>query len=180
MFSPDGKIAYVTVQGANKLAVVDMSTFKKIRDIDITGLNGPHNLELSNNGHWIWIRSHASPTQHGDVVLLDLATRRVLESIPVGFFHGGIDSIHGSVIMTTNIGGDTVEVIDRNALGVIKHIKVGAGPHGVRMSPDGRWAYVTSTVDNEVDVIDMRSMKVVQKIKTDGGFPFWIALVGNS
>ena len=180
VFARDGKMAYVTVQGANKLAVIDMSTLTKVVDIDIPGLNGPHNLDLSNNGHWLWIRSHASPTQHGDVALLDLATRHVIESIPVGYFHGGIDRIPGSVIMTTNIGGDTVEVIDRNALGVIKHITVGAGPHGVRISPDGRWAYVTSTGDNEVDVIDMRNLSVVQKIKTDGSFPFWIALVGNA
>jgi YVTN family beta-propeller protein len=180
VFSPDGKLAYVTVQGANKLAVVDMSSFKKIADIDIPGLDGPHNLDLSNNGHWIWIRSHASATQHGDVALLDLASRRVLESIPVGLFHGGIDGVGDSVIVTTSIGSATVDVIDRNALGVIKQIKVGAGPHGVRLSPDGRWAYVTSTIDNEVDVIDMQSLKLVQRIKMDGIFPFWIALVGNS
>lgn len=180
VFSPDGKIAYVTVQGANKLAVVDMSSLKKIRDIDIPGLDGPHNLDLSNNGHWLWIRSHASPTQNGDAALLDLASRRVVESIPVGFFHGGIDQLNDSVILTTNIGGDTVDVIDANALGVIAQIKVGARPHGVRISHDGRWAYVTSTVDNEVDVIDMQSLQLVQKIKVDGSFPFWIAVLGNS
>jgi len=180
VFSNDGKIAYVTVQGANKLAVINMSTLSKVSDIDIPDLNGPHNLDLSNDGHWLWVRSHASPTQHGDVVLLDFATRHVLQTIPVGYFHGGIDRIPGSVILSTDIGGNTVEVIDRNALGIIKKIEVGAGPHGVRISPDGRWAYVTSTGDNEVDVIDMQSLSVVQKIKTDGSFPFWIALVGNS
>jgi YVTN family beta-propeller protein len=179
VFSRDGKVAYVTIQGANKVAVLDMSTLNKFNDIDIPELNGPHNLDLSNNGHWLWIRSHASPTQHGDVVLLDLASRHVLQTIPVGYFHGGIDNIPGSVVLTTDIGADTVEVIDRNALGIIKHIKVGAGPHGVRISPDGRWAYVASSGDNEVNVIDMRTLTVVQKIKTDGNFPFWIALVGN-
>lgn len=179
VFSNHGKIAYVTLQGANKMAVIDMSTLKKVSDIDIPDLNGPHNLDLSNNGHWLWIRSHASPTQHGDVVLLDLATRHVLQTIPVGFFHGGIDRIPGSVILATDIGSNTVEAIDRNALGVVKKIEVGSGPHGVRISPGGRWAYVTSTADNEVDVINMRDLTLTQKIKIDGSFPFWIALVGN-
>ena len=86
----------------------------------------------------------------------------------------------GSPVLTTNIGEDTVDVIDRNGLGVLKRIKVGAQPHGVRMSSDGRWAYVTSTIDNEVDVIDVKTLKVVDKIKMEGSFPFWIALVGNS
>jgi len=112
--------------------------------------------------------------------LLDLASRRVVESIPVGFFHGGIDQLNDSVILTTNIGGDTVDVIDANALGIVAQIKVGARPHGVRISHDGRWAYVTSTVDNELDVIDMQSLQLVQKIKVDGSFPFWIAVLGNS
>lgn len=179
-FSKDGKMAYVTVQGANMLAVIDIPTLSKITDIDIPGLNGPHNLDLANNGHWLWIRSHASPTQHGGVALLDLATRHVIQTIPVGYFHGGIDRIPGSDVVTTNIGGDTVDVLDRNGIDVIKHITVGAAPHGIRISTDGRWAYVTSTGDNEVDVIDMRNFTVVQKIKTDGTFPFWIALRGNA
>jgi YVTN family beta-propeller protein len=179
VFSKDGEMAYVTVQGANKLAVIDMPTLSKIAEIAIPGINGPHNLDLANNGHWLWIRSHSSPTQHGSVALLDLATRNVIQTIPVGYFHGGIDRIDGSVVMTTDIGGDTVDVLDRNGINVIKRITVGAAPHGVRISDDGRWAYVTSTGDNEVDVIDMRNLTVIHKIKTDGSFPFWIAMVGN-
>jgi YVTN family beta-propeller protein len=180
VFSKNGKLAYVTVQGANKLAVIDMPTLSKVADIDIPGMNGPHNLDLANNGHWLWIRNHPSPTQHGSVALLDLATHNVIKTLPVGYFHGGIDRIPGSVVMTTDIGGDTVDVLDRNGVGVIKRITVGTAPHGVRISEDDRWAYVTSTGDNEVDVIDMRNLTVVQKIKTDGLFPFWIAMLGNA
>lgn len=179
VFSRNGRLAYVTVQGANKLAVVNMMTFRTIREIPVTGLRGPHNLQLSRDGHDVWIRSHPAANQDGHVVLVNLRTRRVLESIHVGLFHGGIDRTGHSDILATDIGGDTVDVIDNNALGVIKRIKVGAGPHGVRLSPDGRWGYVSSTQANQVDVIDMRDLKVVQRIKTNGSFPFWIALRGN-
>lgn len=180
VFSKNGKMAYVTVQGANKLAVIDMPTLSKVADINIPGMDGPHNLDLANNDHWLWIRNHPSPTQHGSAALIDLATGKVIKTLPVGYFHGGIDKIPGSVIMTTDIGGDTVDALDQNGIDVIKHITVGTAPHGVRISNDDRWAYVTSTGDNEVDVIDMRTLTVVQKVKTNGSFPFWIAMLGNA
>jgi YVTN family beta-propeller protein len=180
VFSRDGRLAYITVQGANRVAVLDMLTLKMLREIPVAELHGPHNLKLSRDQHEIWIRNHPNPSQDGHVVLLDLRTRRVVESIEVGPFHGGVDRVGHSDILATNIGGDTVDVIDPNALGVVKRIKVGAGPHGVRMSPDGHWAYISSTIANEVDVIDMHSLSVVDRIKTHGSYPFWIAIKGNS
>lgn len=180
-FSKSGRLAYVTVQGDNTLAVVDMVTLKKVKTIPVTGLRGPHNLDLSADGRRLWIRSHPpKPGDTGHVVMMNLATGKVIRSLAVGRFHGGIDLVRSSpYVLTTNIGGDTVDVIDHNALAVITKIKVGRGPHGVRMSPNGRWAYVTATAANEVDVIDMHTLRVVDQIPTKGKFPFWLALAGN-
>ena len=180
-FSRDGRLAYVTVQGANKLAVLDMVTLKKIKEIPVTGLDGPHNLDLSPNGHRLWIRSHPPKAKDtGHVVMMNLATGKVVNSLASGPFHGGIDlDAPSPYVLSTNIGGDTVDVIDRNALGVITRIQVGAGPHGVRMSPNGRWAYVTATRANELDVINMHTLNVADRIPTKGKFPFWAALKGN-
>lgn len=180
-FSPSGRLAYVTVQGDNKLAVIDMVSRKKIKDIAVTGLQGPHNLDLTQDGRRLWIRSDpgkASDTGH--VAMMNLAEGRVVGNLPVGRFHGGVDLEPSSpYVLASDIGGDTVDVMDRNGLAVITTIKVGAGPHGVRMSADGRWAYVTCTRANEVDVIDMHALKVVDRIPTQGKFAFWVTLAGN-
>lgn len=181
-FSSDGRLAYVTVQGANKLAVLNMVTLKKVKEMPVNRLDGPHNLDLSPDGRRLWIRSHPPKAQDtGHVVMMNLATGKVINSLAVGHFHGGIDLDASSpYVLATNIGGDTVDVMDRNALAVITRIQVGAGPHGVRLSPNGRWAYVTATRANELDVIDMRRLKVVDRIHTKGKFPFWAALADNS
>ncbi|MES1956335.1 YVTN beta-propeller repeat-containing protein [Salinisphaera hydrothermalis EPR70] len=180
-FSRDGRLAYVTVQGDDDLAVIDMATLKKVESIPVTGLDGPHNLDLSADGRRLWIRSHpAKATDTGHVAMMNLAQEKVVNSLAVGPFHGGVDlEPTGAYVLATDIGGHTVDVMDRNALTVITRITVGDGPHGVRMSDDGHWAYVTATRGNELDVIDMRNLKLVDRIETKGKFPFWLALDGN-
>lgn len=180
-FSRDGRLAYVTVQGSDTLAVVDMQRMKVVKHIPVSGLSGAHNLDISPDGRRLWIRSHPSSSDDtGHVVMVDLAAGKVDSSLAVGKFHGGVDmEAPSNVVLATDIGGDTVDVMDRNALAVIATVDVGAGPHGVRMSPNGRWAYVTATRADEVDVIDMHDLKVVKRISTDGQFPFWVALAGN-
>lgn len=180
-FSNDGRLAYVTIEGENKLAVLNMSTLEKVKDLPVSGLDRPHNLDISADGRRLWIRNKSSsPTENGQVVMMNLADGQTENSHEVGPFHGGIDlGVSGSKAITTNIGGAAVDVIDPNGLAVLKTIKVGAGPHGIRYSPDGKWAYVTATRDNEVDIINMKTLKVVKRIKVKGEFPFWITLHGN-
>jgi len=158
-----------------------MVKLKKVKEIPVTGLKGPHNLDLSADGRRLWIRNHPSKsTDTGHVVMMDIATGQVLTSLAVGKSHGGIDlNSNQSNIISTNIGGHTFDVIDPNGVTVIKKIEVGAGPHGIRYSADGRWAYVAATRDNEVAVIDMKTQEVVETIKTKRKFPFWITLQNN-
>jgi len=180
-FTSNGRLAYVTVQGEDKIAVLDMNTLKKVKEIPISGLKWPHNLDISADGRRLWIRNHPPKANDtGHVAMMNLASGQVRSSLAVGKFHGGIDlESPGSDVLTTNIGGNTVDVIDPNGLTIIKSITVGAGPHGVRYGPKGKWAYVSATRGNEVDVINMKTLKVAKRIKTKGTFPFWIALQGN-
>ncbi len=181
IFSPDGRYAYVTLQGADKLAVIDMQRLKVVRRIPLPGMDGPHNLDLNAAGTRLWIRSRATPRRDGSVAVLDLRTGKILRSFRVGRFHGGIDIVPGGrYVFATNIGSDTVDVFDPHALRRVKRIRVGRGPHGVRASPRGRWVYVSAARGTELDVIDTRTLEVVKRIHLPrGSFPFWLAVVGN-
>jgi DNA-binding beta-propeller fold protein YncE len=180
-FSNEGSLAYVTVQGENKVAVLNMVSLKKVKDISVGSLEGPHNLDISPDGRRLWIRN--KPQNSGDpgrVAVVNIATGQVINNVAAGPSHGGIDLEGGRFhVLATDIGGTTMEVIDPNGLASIRSLEVGAGPHGVRMSPGGRWAYVAATRSNQISVIDMRDLNVVDRIQTSGEFPFWISLVGN-
>lgn len=174
-FTADGKRAYVTLQGGTGVAVVDMQRLAKIDEIPVPGIQGPHNLDLSPDGHTLWIRDLV-----GKVAALDLASRKVLAVIPVGLSHGGIDVIPGGrYVFTGAIADHVVDVIDPATFKVVKRIEVGQGPHGVRASRDGRWVYVGVTATDRIAVIDTRTLEVARQVPTDGKLPFWVAVRGN-
>ncbi len=172
-FTNDGKLAYVTLQGGAGLAVIDTATRKMTRVIPIAGITGPHNLDLSKNEKTAFVRDFVN-----NVAVVDLVSGKVKKVIPVGNGHGGLDvTPDGRYAITGAIGDSFVSVIDTKTLNVSK-IKVGKGPHGVRASKGSQWLYVTLTAENMIAVINLNTMKVENKIKTDK-FPFWVAIQGN-
>lgn len=174
-FTASGDTAYVALRGHGAIAVIDMKSLKKVGEIPTPGMDVPHNLDLSADGRYLWIRGF-----QGRVAVLDLRTREILHVIEVGPAHGGIDVAPGGrYVFTDAIGGSTVDVLDSHTFRVVERIEVGQGPHGVRASGDGRWVCVTLTGADEVAVIDTRTLEVVSEIPTKGGFPFWAAVPGN-
>lgn len=181
IFSRNGDIAYVTIQGEDKIAVIDMKSLKVVRDIHVNDMKTPHNLDLTASGQRLWIRSHSMPDRNGTVVLLDLKSGKTLAHFRVGHFHGGMDVIPGNrYAATTNIGGNTAEVFTIANPHLVKQLDVGEGPHGVRGSKNGKWIYTAATRSAEFDVISTRSLNIVEKISLPkGSFPFWMAVPGN-
>ncbi|TAN05072.1 MAG: YncE family protein [Rhodanobacteraceae bacterium] len=174
-FAADGKRAYVTLQGGTGVAVLDMQTLAKTGEIPVPGIQGPHNLDVSADGHTLWVRDLA-----GHVAAVDLATGKELAVIKVGAGHAGIDVIPGGrYVFTGAIADHVVDVIDPQTFRVVKRIEVGQGPHGVRASRDGRWVYVGVTATNQIAVIDTHTLEVVRQIATNGKYPFWVSVAGN-
>src|SRR5699024_11788855 len=143
-----------TLQGGTGVAVVDMDALEKVDEIPVPGIQGPHNIDLADNGQIMWVRDVV-----GHVAAVNVDTGEELAVIKVGNGHAGIDVVPGGqYVVTGAIADNIVSVIDANTYEVVKNIEVGQGPHGVRASADGRWLYVAVTGTNKVAVIDMRSL----------------------
>lgn len=181
VFSRNGHFAYISVQGEDKIAVVDMDKYQVQRDIALVGLHGgPHNLALMPNGKEIWVRNHPKARQDGTVAVVNLNTNAVMHYIPVGLFHGGMDVLaNGQYAFTTDIGGDTVDAISPSTFKIVKRIQVGSGPHGVRSSDKGKYVYAATTRGNQLIVIDCHTLRVVKRIPLKGKFGFWLAVNGR-
>ena len=171
IFTPDSKLAYVTLQGGGGMAVLDMDTLRLTDQFPLAGIELPHNLVLSPDGKTLWIRGFV-----GQVAAVDVKSHKVLAVIPVGASHAGIDiTANGRYVFTGGIGGKRVDVIDTQTFKVVKRIDVGPGPHGVRVSRDQRWVYAGVTGTAKIAVINARTFKVVRQIPTNGKVPFWLA-----
>ena len=70
---------------------------------------------------------------------------------------------------------NAVAVIDTANNSVLARISVPTGPHGMVITPDGRWVYVSSDGDSKVSVIDARTDSVAAAIEV-GTSPHGLAI----
>ncbi len=71
-------------------------------------------------------------------------------------------------VIQTNAAGDNVHVIDpvtNRVVGTIEGIDV---PHGTTIAPDGSRIYITEEPTKTLDVVDAKSLKVIQKVPLSG------------
>ena len=71
-------------------------------------------------------------------------------------------------VLQTNSGGDNIHVIDpatNKVVGIIKGIELN---HGAVGAPDGSHIYISNEVDETLDVVDSKSLKVTKQIKLSG------------
>jgi YVTN family beta-propeller protein len=72
--------------------------------------------------------------------------------------------------------GDTVYKIDLTEMKVVEAVKVGSAPHGIIVSKDGTFVYVTNQSSDDVSVIDTTTDKEIKKInvgKNPNGISIW-------
>ncbi len=106
-----------------------------------TGFFRPIALSLSTDDKYAFITCDRS----NDVRVLDLDTRLIVNIIPTGIFPIQSEcSPDNKWLYVANRNSNSVTVIDVNTFTVVKTISnVGAQPHGVAFTPDGRYAYIT-------------------------------------
>ena len=79
--------------------------------------------------------------------------------------------------------GSLVYKIDLDAVSVVKEIKAGNAPHGVVVSKDGKFVYVTNLLSGDLSVIDTSSDTEIAKIplgKEPNGVSIWSKTAGGT
>ncbi|MFT8340103.1 MULTISPECIES: YncE family protein [Clostridium] len=69
---------------------------------------------------------------------------------------------------TEDAPSNTVSKIDMSTKKVVAAIETGKGAHGVVVSPDNKYVYVTNMYDGTVSVIDNSTDKVIKTTKVEG------------
>jgi PQQ-dependent catabolism-associated beta-propeller protein len=83
-FSADGKVAFIALGPANRVAVIDAAT-KQVLKYLLVGQR-VWQLELTSDGKYLLSTNGVS----NDVSVIDVATLKVIKSIPVGSFPWGV------------------------------------------------------------------------------------------
>jgi YVTN family beta-propeller protein len=154
--SPDGKIAYVTVQepGHFGLALIDLVTRSMVRTLPLE--KTPRDGEFSYDGKVFYF------TQAGvsAVEVLDPASDKIMTEIPTGVSPHFVGYPRGSAFgIVTVQGPGELLLFDPATNQPVRSVSVGKQPHWATTSNDGKTVYVTNEGSNDVTVVDLATGK---------------------
>jgi YVTN family beta-propeller protein len=150
-----------TVLGTIPMGAVRLDTNADVLGAMYNGQIDVHGLGFSRDGRYLDVIDVTTNA----VQVIDTATSKVLSTCYVGRApHEGFFSPDDRYIWVAVRGQDYVAVLDWRSCKVVHKIYTEPGPSKVVFSPDGRLAYVNHLRALVLDVIDVATRKVIDRI----------------
>ena len=172
VIAPDGgEVFFSNVSNSldSQVSVIDTASDSVVADVTTGGVLGEAPVALAINGAGTTL--YAVNRGAGTIAAIDVASRSVVATIPVGFLPGGVAiSPDDTLLYATNSGDSTVTVIDATTNAVLTTVAVGAGgiTRGVAVTPDGAEVFVGDG-GLTVSVIATATNAVTETITVSGG-----------
>jgi YVTN family beta-propeller protein len=185
VFSPDGKLAYVNHLRADVLDVIDVASHKITTRVPIPGNAGGSSDEaISPDGKEIWL---GMPGNGKTTTVLNANTYRVVAVLNSGprTNHPNFVTVDGVNYAYLTVGDLKQTLVYRRSTSggaptLVKRINNhGAGPHGIWPSPDNTRIYVALQYSDALDVIDTKTMTVIDTLRI-GQSPMALVYVARS
>jgi DNA-binding beta-propeller fold protein YncE len=136
----------------------------------------PQAIDISPDGREVWT-GHGGD---GGVSIIDVATKTLKQTLKLphqGYNHLQFTPDGRRVVLSHTRGGELV-VLDAAARTEIKRIKVGSSVTKFLIDPEGARAYASVNADNNVAVVDLKTLELVGRISS-GVDPDGLAWVGT-
>lgn len=184
VLDPNKHLAYVTNINSGSVSVIDLELNRVIKIIPC-GL-GTEGIDITPDGSEIWVTNNKENT----ISVISTATYQITNTLTTGKESLRLKfSIDGKHCLVTNSGDGTISVYDQHCKKKIKTIRIPGKntlverilyhtpfPVGILIHPNGLYAFVANSNANKIDVIDMRTFKLVSTIGT-GKIPDGLAFV---
>jgi YVTN family beta-propeller protein len=167
--SPNGKDLYVANMRGGTVSVIDVDALKETARIPVG--KGPVQVGFSPDGAMAFV----SLSAENSLGIIDTAKGRLTKKVPVGstpiqmYATPDARRVYVANQGTARNPSDTVSVVDPQAGKVVDTIRTGKGAHGVAISKDGRYVFVTNIEAATLSVIDTGSNKVVATHQVGAG-----------
>lgn len=163
-FTPDGKLAYVCSSFTPELDIVNTTTYQIVKKIPVVSPFSP-NIFTSPKGEWIAM-THKDV---GKVTVIDTKKQVVAKVLTTGAItnHVTFTNVNGKLKMLVTVGGENKVRVFEPALDFKQTdtINVGALPHGIWPSADGKLLYVGLEYGDQVQGIELETMKPLAPVK---------------
>lgn len=175
---------YTANEKGNSISAIDVAT-GHVRNVATRIM--PHNIQVSHDGRMLLVvgsvadmgghetgmkMPESGVAPRGRLLIIDAETLDVESAADVEIgrhpAHVIVD-VQDKLAYVTNSEDDNVLVVDVAQRKVVREIKTGKSPHGMRMSPNALEIYVANLDDGSVSVIDTTTSKEVARIPVGKG-----------
>jgi YVTN family beta-propeller protein len=167
-FTPDGKHAVVMASADHALVFRDAHTMKVVKSVP-AGCEGVNHADFSPDGKYFIVSCEFS----GDLLKVDTANMAIIarQRIP---YDGSMPqdvkiSPDGKVWYVADMMAGGVWELNGDTFSVPTLLKTGAGAHGLYVSRDSTYLYVSNRGEGSVSVLDFATGKLVHKWQIPGG-----------
>jgi DNA-binding beta-propeller fold protein YncE len=155
----NGRRAWVSLEGSDQIAVVDLRTGTAVRYLS-TGRR-PHDLLISPDGR-TWV------TDWDGSLEVYAPSGRLLRQVPLGEeAHHLTFTPDGAQVWLTDSPGRLVFVVDTRSLRLVARLRLEGAPH--HLAVVGRWAAVADNTNGTVVLLEAASKQLVGKVRVGAG-----------
>lgn len=163
--APDGRFIYVACVNGGAIAIIDTQTELLAGQITLPTGAHPYSVALSRDGRYLYAPDNFAAR----LFTIDTTTRQVVSETPIGLRAALMArSSDGATLYVTNGASGTVSVLDLAADPAHPRVRatvaVGRYPHGLALTPDGRYLVVANNLGDTLSVIATASEQVVATI----------------
>ncbi len=128
---------------------------------------GPEGFDLSPDESQLW----AANSRDGSVSVIDIAGKKVLRTIDVHTKRSNRLKFtpDGTLVLISDLAAGELVVVDAHSGAERKRMSVGRGAAGILIAPDGSRAYVAITAENNVAVVNLKTLEIENRLHTGTG-----------
>lgn len=164
---PDESRIFTANIAGNSIAIFERAGVGAWHETVVPVGQGPEGFDLSPDGKQIW----AANSRDGSVSVIDVAAKKVVNTFHIQTKRSNRLKFtpDGRLALVSDLDTGELVVIERETRKDLKRIKVGKGLAGILITPDSAKAYCAATGDNNVAVIDLKTLELVDRLRTGVG-----------
>jgi YVTN family beta-propeller protein len=177
LVSKDGATIFTTNIAGDSISILERGANPLAWNATVVPVGkGPEAMDLSPDGKALW----TAHSRDGGVSIIDVATKQVTQTVPVGTRRSNRLKFtpDGTRVLISDYDAGELIILDAASHKEIKRLPLGKSLTGILITPDGSTAFVAASSDNQLSVVDLKTLTVTRHITT-GGSPDGMAWIGR-
>ena len=151
--------------GGDSVSVIERGASPLAWNVTVVPVGkGPEGIDISPDGKEVW----TAHSRDGGVSIIDVAAKKVTQTIDLQTKRSNRLKFtpDGKLVLISDVDTGDLVVVDVAGRREAKRVHVGKSPEGILIAPDGGRAYVAVSGDNNVAIIDLKTLAIAGRIST--------------